>query len=127
MGRLYTWNVAKDSLCPDGYRLPDTTAWNTLIVVAGGEAKAAAVLKSQFGWDALGGTNDYGFSVVADGERYRSGSFDSEGFKAYIWSSAEYPEASENAAYAIYFGNDGSVSVKNFPKNNGFSVRCLKN
>lgn len=127
MGRLYTWNVAKDSLCPDGYRLPDTTAWNTLIVVAGGEAKAAAVLKSQFGWDALGGTNDYGFSVVADGERYRSGSFDSEGLKAYIWSSAEYPEASENAAYAIYFGNDGSVSVKNFPKNNGFSVRCLKN
>ena len=58
---------------------------------------------------------------------YRSGSFDSEGLKAYIWSSAEYSEASENAAYAIYFGNDGSVSVKNFPKNNGFSVRCLKN
>ncbi|OWV21781.1 hypothetical protein B7982_11800 [Fibrobacter sp. UWB2] len=127
MGRLYTWNVAKDSLCPDGYRLPDTTSWNTLIAVAGGVAKAAAVLKSQFGWDALDGTNDYGFSAVADGEWYRSGSFDSEGLKAYIWSSAEYSEASENAAYAIYFGNDGTVSVKKFPKNNGFSVRCLKN
>ena len=127
MGRLYTWNVAKDSLCPDGYRLPDTTSWNTLIAVAGGVAKAAAVLKSQFGWDDAGGTNDYGFSAVADGEWYRSGSFDSEGLKAYIWSSAEYSEASENAAYAIYFGNDGSVSVKNFSKNNGFSVRCLKN
>ena len=57
---------------------------------------------------------------------YRSGSFDSEGLKAYIWSSVEIPDVEDESAYAVFFGSDGQVSFKNSSKNNGHSVRCVK-
>ena len=126
-GRLYTWTVAKDSLCPEGYHLPDTTEWNTLFTSVGGTANAGTVLRSILGWDSVNGTNDYGFSAVAVGERYHSGSFDSEGTKAFIWTATALPEESENSAYAAYFVEDATVSFKKNFKDNGASVRCLKN
>ena len=125
-GRLYTWTVAKDSLCPEGYHLPDTTEWNTLFTSVGGTANAGTVLRSILGWDSVNGTNDYGFSAVAVGERYHSGSFDSEGTKAFIWTATALPEESENSAYAAYFVEDATVSFKKNFKDNGASVRCLK-
>lgn len=125
-GRLYTWTVAKDSLCPEGYHLPDTTEWNTLFTSVGGTANAGTVLRSILGWDSVNGTNDYGFSAVAVGERYHSGSFDSEGTKAFIWTAIALPEESENSAYAAYFVEDATVSFKKNFKDNGASVRCLK-
>ena len=125
-GRLYTWTVAKDSLCPEGYHLPDTTEWNTLFAFAGGTANAGTVLRSILGWDSVNGTNDYGFSAVAVGERYHSGSFDSEGTKAFIWTATALPEESENSAYAAYFVENATVSFKKNFKDNGASVRCLK-
>ena len=125
-GRLYTWTVAKDSLCPEGYHLPDTTEWNTLFTFAGGTANAGTVLRSILGWDSVNGTNDYGFSAVAVGERYHSGSFDSEGTKAFIWTATALPEESENSAYAAYFVENATVSFKKNFKDNGASVRCLK-
>ena len=124
-GRLYAWTVAQDSVCPDGWHLPDTTEWNVLFDAVGGLDNAGIVLKSELGWDTVNGTNNYGFSVVAAGERYRSGSFDSEGIKAYIWSATENA-VDENMAYAMYFGGDGLESSSNFFKDNGFSVRCIK-
>ena len=125
-GRLYTWTVAKDSLCPEGYHLPDTTEWNTLFASVGGTANAGTVLRSILGWDSVNGTNDYGFSTVAVGERYHSGSFDSEGTKAFIWTATALPEESENSAYAAYFVENATVSFKKNFKDNGASVRCLK-
>ena len=125
-GRLYTWTVAKDSLCPEGYHLPDTTEWNTLFASVGGTANAGTVLRSILGWDSVDGTNDYGFSAVAVGERYHSGSFDSEGTKAFIWTATALPEESENSAYAAYFVENATVSFKKNFKDNGASVRCLK-
>ena len=125
-GRLYTWTVAKDSLCPDGYHLPDTTEWNTLFEFVGGTANAGAVLRSLLGWDSVNGTNDYGFSAVAVGERYHSGSFDSEGAKAFIWTSTALMDESENSAYAAYFVENTAVAFKKNFKDNGASVRCLK-
>ena len=125
-GRLYTWTVAKDSLCPEGYHLPDTTEWNTLFASVGGTANAGTVLRSILGWDSVNGTNDYGFSAVAVGERYHSGSFDSEGTKAFIWTATAPPEESENSAYAAYFVENATVSFKKNFKDNGASVRCLK-
>ena len=125
-GRLYTWTVAKDSLCPEGYHLPDTTEWNTLFASVDGTANAGTVLRSILGWDSVDGTNDYGFSAVAVGERYHSGSFDSEGTKAFIWTATALPEESENSAYAAYFVENATVSFKKNFKDNGASVRCLK-
>ena len=122
-GRLYAWVVAMKSVCPDGWHLPDTTEWNALIAAVDGDA---AALKSQGSWDDGSGTNSSGFSVVAGGERYRSGSFDSEGLKAYFWSSAEAQDESGFAGYAVLFGSGNSVTLKSSPGNNGHSVRCVK-
>ena len=122
-GRLYAWVVAMKSVCPDGWHLPDTTEWNALIAAVDGDA---AALKSQGSWDDGSGTNSSGFSAVAGGERYRSGSFDSEGIKAYFWSSAEAQDESGFAGYAVLFGSGNSVTLKSSPGNNGHSVRCVK-
>ena len=78
------------------------------------------------GWDDVGGTDDFGFSVVAVGERYHSGSFDSEGSKAYLWTATSLPDDSENSAIATYFVEDATVSFKKNFKDNGASVRCVK-
>ena len=122
-GRLYTWSVARAAVCPDGWHLPDTTEWNALVAAAGGSA-AASALKSAAGWDSGEGTNGTGFSAVAGGERYRSGSFDSEGLKAYLWSADNDSEDRESA-YGILVGSDDSVTLKAFPLANGFAVRCV--
>lgn len=123
-GRLYTWSVARAAVCPDGWHLPDTTEWNALIAAAGGSSAAASALKSPAGWDDGNGTNSSGFSAVAAGERYRSGSFDSEGLKAYMWSADNDPEDNQSA-YGILIGSDDSVTLKSFPLANGFAVRCV--
>lgn len=123
-GRLYTWSVARVAVCPDGWHLPDTTEWNALVAAAGGSAAAASALKSAAGWDSGAGTNGTGFSAVAVGERYRSGSFDSEGLKAYLWSADNDSEDRESA-YGILVGSDDSVTLKAFPLANGFAVRCV--
>ena len=125
-GRLYTWTLAKDSLCLDGYHLPDTTEWNALFASVGGTANAGTALRSLLGWDDVNGTDDYGFSAVAVGERYHSSSFDSEGSKAYIWTATALSDESENSAYATYFVENTAVSFKKNFKDNGASVRCLK-
>ena len=123
-GRLYTWSVARAAVCPDGWHLPDTTEWNALIAAAGGSSAAASALKSPAGWDSGRGVNGTGFSAVAVGERYRSGSFDSEGLKAYMWSADNDSEDRESA-YGVLVGSDDSVTLKAFPLANGFAVRCV--
>ena len=106
--------------------MPDTTEWNALFASVGGTANAGTVLRSLLGWDDVSGTDDYGFSAVAVGERYHSSSFDSEGSKAYIWTATALSDESENSAYATYFVENTAVSFKKNFKDNGASVRCLK-
>jgi uncharacterized protein (TIGR02145 family) len=68
-GRLYDWNAAMKA-CPAGWRLPDTSDWNKLVIAAGGTAgqseTGAQNLKSQ-SWD--NGTNSLGFSALPGGYR----------------------------------------------------------
>ena len=125
-GRLYTWAVAVNSLCPEGFHLPDTTEWNTLFAFVGGNANAGPILCSLIGWDDVNGTDDFGMSVYPAGERYHSGSFDSEGAKAYIWTAVELPDETENSAYVVYITEEDAVSFKKAFKDNGASVRCIK-
>ena len=92
-GRLYSQDVAQ-SVCPEGWHLPDTTEFLILIDAVGLERSAGRVLKSRSGWksnshkdvDGLvpvselmsligksnsskdgNGTDDYGFSALPAG------------------------------------------------------------
>ena len=63
---LYNWHAVTDSrgLCPQGWHVPSTTDWQSLIDTCGGERHAGASLKSKAGWDERGnGTNQSGFAA----------------------------------------------------------------
>ena len=150
-GRLYTWAAAMDSagiipgnsangcgygkycnlgegkvrgVCPEGWRLPDTTEWSALFNAVGRKATAGLMLKSTEGWNYNGnGSDSYFFSALPAGDRNGNGDFDFEGYYANFWSSTE-----SNSDYAYdmnlnYY--DVDASLYDVSKYLGFSVRCL--
>ncbi|GBU20480.1 hypothetical protein R80B4_00358 [Fibrobacteres bacterium R8-0-B4] len=132
-GRLYDWETAK-TVCPDGWKLPDTADWRTLVSAAGGAETAGKRLKSTSGWNrnnddnASGdGTDDFGFSALPGGLRYSNGGFGIVGVGGYWWTATEYP-ALAGFRYIDYHGDyieeDGGNTENN--KRDGYSVRCMK-
>ena len=133
-GRLYVWGEAVTA-CPDGWHLPNNQEFEDLKTLAGQKAgdikKAGAVLKSTTGWKdndgkSGNGTDGLGFGALPAG-RYLS-SYDRfliEGDFAFFWSSSE---ANSNFACRLYLNYyDESADVSYNIKDNGFSVRCVKN
>ena len=113
-------------VCPDGWHLPSKTEWNALFTAVGGESTAGEVLKSQSGWYNNGnGTDAFGFSALPAGGRNGDGEGYNEGDYAYFWSSTEL---NSNYAYDVHLGYGGEDAGLLYNiKNNGFSVRCVKN
>ena len=141
-GRLYDWAAAIDTeklyddgdgidcgigaycvvpdntqgICPDGWHLPKSAEWKTLLSVAKTEK-----LKSQKGWlDDEAGTDSVGFSAVAFGYRTRGRDRDL-GEDAYFWGATDGDEMS---AYSYRMSSRG---VEAEYKHSGFSIRCVKN
>ena len=141
-GRLYTWAAAIDSagkwssngmgcgyrkicsssfpvrgICPENWHLPDTTEWRTLLEYIGvdrREQSLALYSNSEF--------YDYGFSALNAGY-YSGSSFYSVGSGTYFWSANEY---GSNSAYDLVLQNSYSVYRDYNFKDQGHSVRCLK-
>ena len=113
-------------VCPTGWHLPSRAEWNSLFTAVGDESTAGKVLKSQTGWYNRGnGTDAFGFSALPAGGRNGDEDYYNEGDYAYFWSSTEL---NSNYAYRMYldYGSvSATLSFKN--KDDGFSVRCLKN
>lgn len=148
-GGLYSWNVAMN-VCPQGWRLPNRDDWITLIRFAGDTHTAGAKLRSRSGWndyaveadegrsvdlESGNGTDNYGFSAFPAGARttgeINSGVYGTywyeakdTGYGAFFWTSFE---SRGNFAYSvILYNNDDRVDLLDNTKNNGFSVRCIK-
>ena len=142
-GRLYSWNAAMQA-CPAGWHLPSDNEWKTLFEAVGGEYRetesddmtiriyttAGKKLKSKSGWDDDNGTDEYGFSVLPAGHRngggnyFRYGDYDRAGKDASFWSSTE-----PNSDYAyswFFYCDDEGVCSNYYLKDDGFSVRCLR-
>lgn len=122
-------NNAKQGVCPDGWHLPSEAEWATLTTflggtsVAGGEMKEAGFIH----WDTpnTGATNDSGFTALPGGTRKGfTGTFSSEGFLGHWRVSTEFSPTSAKSSF-LFSGSEG-VNNGNTSKNNGFSVRCLK-
>ena len=149
-GRLYTWAAAMDSagtwttnglscgysktclptypvrgVCPEGWHLPTQMEWNTLFTAVGGQSTAGLKLKSSPGWNSRGnGTDAFGFSALPAGDRSYNGNYDNEGVHAIFWSSSE---GNGNNAYEMCLIYDyDSARPHYYDKDNGFSVRCVK-
>ena len=126
-GRLYTWNEAIE-VCPDGWRLPLKTDFETLIATAGGKSVAARKLKATFGWDEENGTDEFGFMALPSGYRSADGTYFEETGKygrAYFWSSIEDDDV---YAYSMSMSqnNDDVYVISGSEKAEGLSVRCIK-
>jgi len=145
-GALYNWHAVVDpnGLCPTGWHVPDDDEWTAFTDFIGGidsphgnELKSCKQVNSPLGgecnttshprWDQHNinyGTDDYSFSGIPGGYRYSEGSFDFQGMYSFWWTSSEY---SPGNGRARHLSNDsGSVGVGNGHKENGFSVRCIK-
>lgn len=112
-------------VCPTGWHLPSRAEWNSLFTAVGDESTAGKVLKSQTGWYNRGnGTDAFGFSALPAGGRNGDGEGYNEGDYAYFWSSTELNSSYAYRMYLDYGSVSATLSFKN--KDDGFSVRCLK-
>lgn len=149
-GRLYTWAAVMDSagkwstngkncgdhksctptypvrgICPSGWHLPTKAEIDTLFTNVGGVLTAGKMLKSTSGWNSNGnGTDAYAFSALPAGKRSSNGDYYDEGSVASFWSSTEYTTGGAYDMSLNYYY--GTASLGSSLKNNGFSVRCLK-
>jgi len=128
-GRLYQWRTAKNA-CPAGWGLPTRQDWDELVDAAGGR-DAARNLKSTTGWDDLqdgssgNGTDEFGFSALPSGRRWSGGASQFIGTAGYWWTaSGQDPWRAWNRAIV---GRLREVDESHYKKNEGFSVRCVKN
>ena len=126
-GKLYNWYAVNDprGLAPAGYHIPTDAEWKILTDYLGGESEAGTKMKSSSGWKNNGnGTNTNGFAGLPGGYRGFNGDFYYIGAGGYWWSSSEY--FTSYALYRYLSFNSGYVDRFNSSKQNGFSVRCLR-
>jgi uncharacterized protein (TIGR02145 family) len=141
-GKLYNWYAVTDSrnLCPVGWHVPTDTEWKTLEIFlgmstadadltgfrgsaqnVGGKLKSTSIL-----WTApnAGVTNESGFSGLPGGYRDYVGNYYNVGYLGVWWSSTEYSTA--NAWYRDLSYSNGFSARGSNSKQDGFSVRCLR-
>lgn len=124
---LYNWYAVTDSrgLCPQGWHVPSTTDWQSLIDACGGEGHAGASLKSKAGWDERGnGTNKSGFAAKPSGSKEFSGYVSGQGCYGYWWSSTPAPPYVSTVELNCL---DNQAEIReDYDTRDGFSVRCIK-
>jgi len=128
-GRLYDWETAM-TICPAGWKLPDTADWRKLVTSAGSKSVAGEVLKSKFGWNQNGnGTDILGFSALPGGYRGSvSGGFYGAGDYGYWWTATTSNDSFNFAHIRImdysydYVDEDARYT---YHKSGGYSVRCV--
>lgn len=125
---LYTVNTGK--LCPTGWHVPTDAEWTTLTTYLGGESVAGGKLKETGTTHWLspntGAINESDFTALPGGYRYYSGIFNYVGKYGYWWSSTE-DESNNSWAWDRDMVFNYNVVFRDINyKNNGFSVRCLR-
>jgi len=126
-GVLYNWPAAL-TVCPDGWHLPSDAEWTTLTTYLGGESVAGGKMKEagESHWTSpnTGATNESGFTALPGGYRSLNGKFYYIGLVGGWWSSTEYGTADAWGRALDY--NSSNVSRDYYNKEDGFSVRCLR-
>jgi len=121
-GVLYNW-PATFNACPQGWHLPSDEEWLVLINYLGGESEAGGKMKTTGTtfWfiPNTGATNSSGFSGLPGGFRDSYGGFVSLRSHCCWYSSSD--------AWGCFLHYDNSnVFNGYYTKDQGFSIRCLK-
>jgi uncharacterized protein (TIGR02145 family) len=129
-GKLYNWYAVNDprGLAPQGWHVPSDAEWTTLATTLGGASVAGGKMKepgtSNWFFPNTGADNSSGWTGLPGGFRYNVGSFDFIGSSGFWWSSSETNTPFAWVRFLDYY--DGSLFRNYFNKQNGFSVRCLR-
>ena len=130
-GALYNWfAVNTGMLCPTGWHVPTEKDWSTLTDCIGGENIASGELK-EVGSDHwfspnIGASNDFGFTALPGGYRtgLATGFFRARGFAGWWWASTEDQPISARGRQMTF--DAGDIARGSALKQNGYSVRCVK-
>ena len=131
-GRIYNWYAVNDprKICPAGWHVPDRSELSTLSSFLGGESLAGGALKETgtAHWNAPneGATNSSGFTALPGGDRGYMGYFGDLGQTGYFWSSTQ---SNVDRAYfrtVDSYSTSFGTSSRNWGKDTGMSVRCIK-
>ena len=138
-GKLYNWYTTVDTrgLCPTGWHVPTDCEWMFLegslgMSVADQESigfrgtTEGGALKITTIWNLpnSGATNSSGFTALPGGYRDFSGNYYHLGHGCNWWSTINF--GSDNAWSRNMDTVSSNVSRNNYKKQDGFSVRCLR-
>jgi clan AA aspartic protease (TIGR02281 family) len=127
-GKLYNWYAVNDprGMAPAGWHIPTDEEWCNLKEYLGGGEVAGMKIKSKNGWAENGnGTNEYGFLGLPSGYRPYDDLSTNIGKYCFWWSSSENGSNSTAWGHQIYCGNS-SMDRSDYLRENGLSVRCIK-
>jgi uncharacterized protein (TIGR02145 family) len=130
-GAIYNgYAVKTGKLCPTGWHVPSDTEWATLFDYAGGLVVAGGKLKETgtTHWNSpnTGATDEYGFKYLPGGLRDTYGSMYSLGVVGDYWGNDSQSGGYEYSTGIFYNENSVGTTYYGF-KDEGISVRCLKN
>ncbi|MBN1185058.1 MAG: fibrobacter succinogenes major paralogous domain-containing protein [Bacteroidales bacterium] len=128
-GALYNWYaVSTNKLCPVGWHVPTDDEWTTFMTNLGGETVAGGKLKTSgvtyWQHPNTGATNEIGYKALPGGFRGTTIDYFNLGYYGYWWSISA--SSSSNAYFRSMSYNSASVVKLNEAKQNGLSVRCVK-
>ncbi len=138
-GKLYNWYTTVDSrgLCPTGWHVPTDCEWMYLEgslgmsvmdqeTQGGRGTNEGGALKATTNWLSpnTGATNSSGFTALPGGYRSLNGSYNDIGISGYWWSSTENGSGNAWTRKLNYVSSNVNRDFDN--KQNGFSVRCLR-
>jgi uncharacterized protein (TIGR02145 family) len=135
-GKLYNWYAVNDSrgLAPTGYHIPTDAEWTTLTTFLGGPNGAAGKMKERgeqntgtgpWTYPNTGATNSSGFSGLPAGMRSANG-FTGINSQSYWWSSTQGGNGTIAAWHRCFLYNSENVQIGSGNKENGLSIRCVK-
>ena len=129
-GKLYNWYAVsgRKNVCPTGWHVPSDAEWTVLTDYLGGEIVAGGKMKEvgTTRWDSpnADATNTSLFTGLPGGNRHDSGNYYSVGSGGYWWSSSEDHTLNAWNRFLDYY--DGGAGRNGNGKNDGLSVRCLR-
>ena len=126
-GKLYNQYAVTDGrgLAPIGWHIPSAGEWDVLSKTLGGEETAGAKLKSKTGWNVVSGTDETGYTALPAGYCNEKGSSPNRGKMTAFWSHEEGIDVIFGLSYHLS-DEDGKLVQVNQWKEDGLSVRCIK-
>ncbi len=141
-GNLYQWGMVMNGeassenvpsgvrgICPEGWHVPSNAEWQILVDALGGDLLAGGALKAAEGWESpnTGGDNSSGFTALAGGSAtFNYINFLGKGTQASFWTATEVSPDDMKAYQRTLLHNSAEVRQGPRPRNDGLSLRCVK-